>query len=126
MARESGAVGFNAHGVSARCSRAPGFGTAQPCPTFMKITRDEARHIADLAHLDFDDAALERMAAEMTKILTYIDQLREIDAAEGGSAPLEATPLREDTSRPGIARDAVERNAPAWRDGHFVVPKVIE
>ena len=44
----------------------------------MKITRDEARRIAALAHLEFDDDALDRMAAEMTKILTYIDQLREV------------------------------------------------
>jgi len=89
----------------------------------MKITVDEARHIAELAHLEFDAAGLERMASEMTKILTYIDQLREIEGAteEGGGA----TPLREDVARPGIDRDAVARNAPAWRDGHFVVPKVI-
>jgi len=90
----------------------------------MKITRDEARRIAELAHLEFDDAALERLAAEMTKILTYIDQLREVEGSTDKSVG--ATPLREDVARPGIAREAVERNAPSWRDGHFVVPKVIE
>jgi len=92
----------------------------------VKITRDEARRIAALAHLQFDDEALDRMAAEMTTILSYIDQLREVSvdniAAEGGGA----TPFREDLVRPGVDRDSVERNAPAWRDGHFVVPKVIE
>ncbi len=93
----------------------------------MKITRDEARRIAELAHLQFDDAALDRMAAEMTEILSYIDQLREVDAAGKSAGVTQGpTPLREDVSRPGIDRDAVERNAPAWRDGHFVVPKVIE
>ena len=90
----------------------------------MKITREEARRIAELAHLEFDDAALERLAAEMTKILTYIDQLREVEGSTDKSVG--ATPLREDVARPGIAREAVERNAPSWRDGHFVVPKVIE
>jgi aspartyl-tRNA(Asn)/glutamyl-tRNA(Gln) amidotransferase subunit C len=92
----------------------------------MKITRDEARRIAELAHLEFDDAGLERMAAEMTKITTYIDQLREVDADSSAGDSGGETPLREDVARPGIPRDAVERNAPAWRDGHFVVPKVIE
>jgi aspartyl-tRNA(Asn)/glutamyl-tRNA(Gln) amidotransferase subunit C len=90
----------------------------------MKITRDEAHRIAELAHLEFEDAALERLAAEMTKILTYIDQLREVEGSTDMSVG--ATPLREDVARPGIAREAVERNAPSWRDGHFVVPKVIE
>lgn len=90
----------------------------------MKITREEARRIAGLAHLEFDDAGLERMADEMTKILSYIDQLREIEGSMDKSGG--ATPLREDVARDGIAREAVERNAPAFRDGHFVVPKVIE
>jgi aspartyl-tRNA(Asn)/glutamyl-tRNA(Gln) amidotransferase subunit C len=90
----------------------------------MKIDRDEARRIAALAHLEFDDNALDRMAAEMTKILTYIDQLKEVEGSTDKSVG--ATPLREDSVRPGADRDAVERNAPAWRDGHFVVPKVIE
>jgi Asp-tRNA(Asn)/Glu-tRNA(Gln) amidotransferase C subunit len=44
----------------------------------MKIDRDEAKRIAGLAHLEFDDAGLDRMAGEMTKILSYIDQLRDI------------------------------------------------
>ena len=90
----------------------------------MKIDRDEARRIAALAHLEFDDAGLDRMAAEMTAILTYIDQLKEVEgiaAADGG-----ATPMRDDEVRPGVAREDVERNAPAWHDEQFMVPKVIE
>ena len=64
------------------------------------------------------------MADEMTKILSYIDQLREVEGSTEKSVG--ATTLREDVTRPGVAREAVERNAPAFRDGHFVVPKVIE
>ena len=90
----------------------------------MKITREEAKRIAELAHLEFDDAGLERMADEMTKILSYIDQLREVEGSTDMSVG--ATPLREDVARPGVPREAVERNAPSFRDGHFVVPKVIE
>ena len=91
----------------------------------MKIDRAEARRIADLAHLEFDDAGLDRMASEMTRILTYIDQLREVDVAgfeERGDA---VTPMREDEPHAPLDRALVERNAPAWRDGLFVVPKVI-
>ena len=92
----------------------------------MKIDRDEARRIAQLAHLEFDDAGLDRMAAEMTAILEYIDQLREVDVDASALTPAEAaTPLREDVVQPSTARDAAEKNAPQWRDGHFVVPKVI-
>ena len=92
----------------------------------MKIDREEARRIADLAHLELDDAALVRMAEEMSKILTYIDQLREVDV-EGfeEQATGEATPFREDVPRPSLERALVDRNAPQWSEGFFVVPEVI-
>jgi len=92
----------------------------------MKIDEKEVRRIADLAHLELGDAATQRMAAELTKILTYIDQLNEVDVsgiAEYGAA--DATPMRDDEVRPSVHRDLVAANAPAWRDGAFVVPKVI-
>jgi aspartyl-tRNA(Asn)/glutamyl-tRNA(Gln) amidotransferase subunit C len=93
----------------------------------MKIDRDEAKRIADLAHLEFDDAGLERMAAEMTTILSYIDQLREVDVAGFEAvAAGEATPMRDDVPRPPVERSSVAANAPAFSgDGHFIVPKVI-
>jgi aspartyl-tRNA(Asn)/glutamyl-tRNA(Gln) amidotransferase subunit C len=93
----------------------------------MNITRDEARRIAGLAHLEFDEASLDRLASEMTAILAYIDRLREVDVSEmaddGGCLP---TPFREDTMLPSADREAVAQNAPAFEDGFFVVPKVIE
>lgn len=91
----------------------------------MNIDRDEARRIAGLAHLEFDEAGLLRMAAEMTRILSYIDQLREIDVTGFEERDGAVTPMREDEPRPSIDRDLAARNAPAWRDGFFVVPKVI-
>ena len=91
----------------------------------MKIDRDEARRIADLAHLEFDDAGLDRMASEMTKILTYIDQLREVDAEGFEERDAVVTPMRADEPRESVDRELVARNAPAWRNGFFVVPKVI-
>lgn len=91
----------------------------------MNIDRDEARRVARLAHLELDEAGLDRMAAEMTKILTYIDQLREVETEGVEERVAGVTPLRADEPRPSLHRDAVARNAPAWRDGLFVVPKVI-
>ncbi len=91
----------------------------------MNIDREEARRIAELARLDLDDDALVRMAAEMTKILTYIDQLREVDVEGFEEHTAEATPLRDDEPRPSLDRSSAERNAPQWTGGFFVVPKVI-
>jgi aspartyl-tRNA(Asn)/glutamyl-tRNA(Gln) amidotransferase subunit C len=92
----------------------------------MKIDREEARRVAGLAHLEFDDPSLERMAAEMTKILSYIDQLAQVDVTgfDGADAG-DPMPLRDDQPRPSIDRALAERNAPEWSDGCFAVPKVI-
>jgi aspartyl-tRNA(Asn)/glutamyl-tRNA(Gln) amidotransferase subunit C len=92
----------------------------------MKIDRDEARRIARLAHLEFDDVTLDRFAGEMTRILSYIDQLAEVDVTgvEETAAHL-LTPMRDDTPVPSIDRELVSGNAPAFAHGLFVVPKVI-
>ena len=91
----------------------------------MKIDVNEARRIADLAHLEFSDEALERMAAEMTKILSYIDQLAEVDVSGVAAPAVAPTPMRDDVPRPSVDRELVARNAPAWSDGCFLVPRVV-
>ena len=91
----------------------------------MKIDRNEARRIATLAHLELDEDALERVAAEMTTILGYIDQLREVNVDDVQPGVIAATSLRDDTPRPSVDRELAARNAPAWNDGFFVVPQVI-
>jgi len=78
----------------------------------MQISRDEARRIAVLAHLEFDDESLDRLAAEMTKILRYIERLPD---AQEHAAPAAPAPLRDD------------RVASTLSVGDFfIVPKVIE
>jgi len=91
----------------------------------MKVSRDEVRRIAGLAHLAFDDAGLDRMADELTKILSFIDQLREVDVRGFEEHSAGATPMRDDTPRPSLDRALVERNAPSWAEGHFIVPQVV-
>jgi aspartyl-tRNA(Asn)/glutamyl-tRNA(Gln) amidotransferase subunit C len=91
----------------------------------VEIDREEARRIAELAHLRFDEPGLERMAAEMTKILAYIDQLREVDVEGFDEERVAETRFRGDEPHPPLHRELVARNAPEWRDGLFVVPKVI-
>ena len=92
----------------------------------MKIDRDEARRIAVLSHLEFDDDSLERMAGEMTRILSYIDQLAAVDVSDVTDGDdLRETPMRDDTPVPSIDRELVAQNAPAWAHGFFVVPKVV-
>ncbi|MGD0289076.1 MAG: Asp-tRNA(Asn)/Glu-tRNA(Gln) amidotransferase subunit GatC [Candidatus Binataceae bacterium] len=94
-----------------------------------KITIEQVRHVARLARLELDAAEELSLQANMSEILTYIDQLNQLDTAnipptaQVGEA---GTPMRDDvvTNRP--APDEMLANAPA-REGHFFkVPKIIE
>jgi aspartyl-tRNA(Asn)/glutamyl-tRNA(Gln) amidotransferase subunit C len=93
----------------------------------MEVTREEARRIATLAHLEFDEPGLDRIAAELTKILQYVDQLHDVPTSEEAAtrAPVRPTPLRDDVPQPTLDREEAARNAPSWSDGFFVVARVI-
>jgi aspartyl-tRNA(Asn)/glutamyl-tRNA(Gln) amidotransferase subunit C len=94
-----------------------------------KISLEQVRHVARLARLELEPAEEQSLQANMSEILSYIDQLNQLDTsaipptAQVGEA---GTPTRDDvvTNRP--APDDMLANAPA-REGHFFkVPKIIE
>ena len=92
----------------------------------MKITTDEVRRIATLACLEFDDAGQSRMAAEMSGILDYVDQIRDAEVGAGdGAESGSSAPLRADEPGASLPAGEVERAAPRFALGQFVVPRVI-
>ncbi len=94
----------------------------------MKITREEVGHVADLARLELDTAAIDRFADQIDTVLAYVDMLKEADT-EAVSPTSHAISLtnafREDEVGDHLEREAALANAPE-RDGEtFVVPRVI-
>jgi aspartyl-tRNA(Asn)/glutamyl-tRNA(Gln) amidotransferase subunit C len=94
-----------------------------------KITLEQVRHVARLARLELDPAEEINLQANMSEILSYIDQLNQLDTslvpptAQVGEA---GTPMRDDVVTNHPAPDQMLANAPA-REGHFFkVPKIIE
>jgi len=94
----------------------------------MKITKDEVLYVADLAHLNLDEAAIEKFAGQIGDILDYVDKLNEVDT-EGVKPTSHAITLtnafREDEQQEHLDREQVLANAPQKEDGNFVVPKVV-
>ncbi|HEV2366125.1 MAG TPA: Asp-tRNA(Asn)/Glu-tRNA(Gln) amidotransferase subunit GatC [Caulobacteraceae bacterium] len=95
----------------------------------MPIDRDTVRKVAHLARIRIEESKLEPLAAEISGILTWIEQLGEVDT-EGvepmTSAVAAKLPMRADAvTEPGNAA-AVLANAPRAEKGFFVVPKVVE
>jgi aspartyl-tRNA(Asn)/glutamyl-tRNA(Gln) amidotransferase subunit C len=93
------------------------------------LDRAAVARIANLARIEVPEADQDRLAAELSGILGWIEQLGEVDtsAVEPMTAVI-ANPLRlrEDVVTDGGVRDAVLANAPAREGGFFGVPKVIE
>ena len=94
----------------------------------MKITKQEVEHVAQLARLELDDAAIARFSEQIGDILAYVDKLKQVDT-EGVAPTSHAIALtnafREDVVVPHLDRETSLANAPEKEDGTFVVPRVI-
>jgi aspartyl-tRNA(Asn)/glutamyl-tRNA(Gln) amidotransferase subunit C len=95
----------------------------------MSVSREEVRHIAELARLQFSDEEEEKMADELSSILDYVDKLDELDTS--GVPPMShvldvANVERPDDVAARIDRDQALENAPDTDGRYFRVPKVIE
>jgi len=93
------------------------------------VTREDVKHIADLAKLDFSEDELEKFVDEFSKILEYVSQLRELDA-EGVeptySISAKIQPLREDIVKPSLPKEEVLKNAPEEQYGYFKIPRIMD
>ncbi|HEX2188481.1 MAG TPA: aspartyl/glutamyl-tRNA amidotransferase subunit C [Longimicrobiaceae bacterium] len=93
------------------------------------MTPEEVRRLAALARLPLDDAGVAAMVGELGSILEHV---RTLARADGADAALAATPhggappLRPDTFGADLLHRTPDMLAPAWRDGHFVVPRLPE
>jgi aspartyl-tRNA(Asn)/glutamyl-tRNA(Gln) amidotransferase subunit C len=95
----------------------------------MEIDRPLLNKIAHLARLEFDEKDAERMMADMTAIVGWVEKLSEVDTT--GVEPLttmsgEINALRDDVVGPHLSHDRALQNAPAKDDTYFRVPKVID
>ena len=89
------------------------------------VTPDVVRRIAALARLRVPDAELPVWTRQLDRIVSYIDQLREIPETSPATDPARATPLRADTPRPGHGDQALAENAAECAHGFGVVPRVV-
>ncbi|HYL32045.1 MAG TPA: Asp-tRNA(Asn)/Glu-tRNA(Gln) amidotransferase subunit GatC [Stellaceae bacterium] len=95
----------------------------------MPLDKATVARIAALARIKVPEAELAGLAGELSKILTWVEQLDAVDVTgvEPMAAVTHARPaLREDKVTDGGIRDKILANAPETTDGFFVVPKVVE
>ena len=96
----------------------------------MQIDNTVLTKLEKLSHLKIDDSKKEEVMEQLTGILDYVENLKELDteSLDPSFSTLDGgTPLREDTPREAneIAKDILS-HAPQAEDDFFIVPAIIE
>jgi aspartyl-tRNA(Asn)/glutamyl-tRNA(Gln) amidotransferase subunit C len=94
----------------------------------MSLTRDEVERVALLARLALSEREAEQMTRQLGQILTYVDQLNELDtsAVEPMAHAIELSNVfARDEVRASLSRDDALANAPKRDDECYRVPAVL-
>lgn len=93
------------------------------------IDKKVVEYIAQLARVDVTEEEKEFLETQLSKILGYIDKLKELNV-EGVSpargAFFEDNVVREDKAVKRQSQNDILKNAPQVFDSYFKIPKVIE
>lgn len=95
-----------------------------------KLSVEEVKHIAKLSKLELSEKEEEIYGEQLSSVLSYVEQLNEVDT-EGVEPTANITGLtnilrHDQVEVSGITHQDIERNAPDFKDGSFVVPGVFE
>jgi aspartyl-tRNA(Asn)/glutamyl-tRNA(Gln) amidotransferase subunit C len=98
----------------------------------MPIEEKDIAKVAQLAHLELDDEELRIFGPQMAEIITYVEQLNQLDTANvppalGGLTPEgeRTNSSRNDEIAPSLGQKIALAEAPDPAEGHFRVPKVL-
>ncbi len=98
----------------------------------MPIDEAEVAKIAQLAHLEITEEELKSFTPQIAEIVTYVEQLNELDTTDvtpaTGGFTLEGTltdSSREDVVRPSLGQRVALEEAPDPASGYFRVPKIL-
>lgn len=86
----------------------------------------DVRHLAKLSRLRFDEAAADKMAHEMRKIVDMVAGLPDFEETRLALDVNDRMELRKDEVGPSLTRGQVLQNAPKTEAGCVVVPKTVE
>lgn len=86
-----------------------------------QVTPEDVRHIASLARIELDEAAIESFTEQFEEVLTYFEGLDEVPAVE--TDPELTNVVRDDVVESGLSQDEALANADE-EDGYFKGPNV--
>jgi len=94
-----------------------------------ELSLAEIERLAVLARLSLTDQEKEQFAAQLPKIVEFVDTLQgaSLTTATSDQMPISVADLRQDElSGQRLTLAELEKLAPAWRVGQVIVPAVFE
>jgi|SRR5690606_21148230 aspartyl-tRNA(Asn)/glutamyl-tRNA(Gln) amidotransferase subunit C len=94
-----------------------------------KLTKEEVKHVADLARLAITEEEAELFAGQLAAIAEFAETLNELDTTdvEPTTHVLSITNvMREDVPEEGLKLDRILLNVKEHEDGMIKVPQIIE
>ena len=94
----------------------------------LRLSKALVEHVSGLAQIRLAPDEIERMAEELARVLEYVDILESVDTKgvdptwHGMTA---GDVQRPDAERPSLPRERALANAPATRDGMFLIPRIL-
>ena len=95
----------------------------------MKVSEDTVKDIAHLSRLSFDKESATEMANAMSKILTWVDKLNEVNTENVmpiTNMSVEVNAFREDVVKEELPHEDALKSAPKKDSNYFRVPKVLD
>jgi aspartyl-tRNA(Asn)/glutamyl-tRNA(Gln) amidotransferase subunit C len=93
------------------------------------VDRALVLHVAKLASLSLTDVEADRFAAELARIVGYVEQLDGLDTRDTpptSHVQLDRAPWRDDEPKPCLSHDEALAQAPRVEEGGFAVPVFVE
>ncbi|KAB8130122.1 Asp-tRNA(Asn)/Glu-tRNA(Gln) amidotransferase subunit GatC [Gracilibacillus oryzae] len=93
------------------------------------ISKEQVKHVANLARLAITDEEVERMTKQLADIINYAELLNELDTdnVKPTTHVLDLkNVMRKDEPREWISKEDALKNAPDQKDGQFRVPSILE
>ena len=95
----------------------------------MPIDKNQVKKVAKLSRISLDDTKLDSLSKDLDSILSFVDQLNELDTDKIKaltSITNKTLESRNDVVDDGKIKNEILKNSPDKNEDFFIVPKVID
>jgi aspartyl-tRNA(Asn)/glutamyl-tRNA(Gln) amidotransferase subunit C len=90
------------------------------------FTQSDLENLAELSRLRIDDTEVEKYREDIESIITFLDELEDVEVSEGGADASNTNVMRDDVVDSCKEQELLMDNAPDTEKGQVKVPKILQ